>query len=78
MDTQPRHGDSRNHHFETENGQRVHVRDLNCVQSVCERYCRGCRTWVETKGILGQFQFMAVHDEHATSPVQAEPGAVPA
>lgn len=63
MNTEPKHGESRGHHFVTASGAVVHVRDVRCVESVCERYCSACKAWVETRGIVGVFQFMAMHDD---------------
>ena len=61
----PKHRDIRDHHYEDESGQRVHVFGAGAVQTVCETYCAGCKTWVKTEGVVGALKFMADHGEHA-------------
>lgn len=61
---QPRHGESREHHFEDERGNHVHVFAVAAVQSVCETYCAGCNEWLKTEGVVGQLRFMAEHGDH--------------
>ncbi len=65
MPTQePKHGETRDHHYEDDAGKRVHVFGSAAVQSVCERYCAGCKKWVTAEGVVGNLRFMAEHGEH--------------
>jgi len=61
----PKHGSTRDHHYEDEKGQSVHVFGAAAVQSVCETYCAGCQKWVRTPGVVGPLKFMAEHGDHA-------------
>ncbi len=64
MSQDPQHGDSREHHYEDEAGNRVHVFGAGAVHSVCENYCAGCKTWVRVEGVTGALKFMAEHGDH--------------
>lgn len=61
---EPRHGEQRDHHYEDDAGNRVHVFGAASVQSVSERYCAGCKTWVKAEGVVGELRFMAEHGDH--------------
>lgn len=61
----PQHGDTRDHHYGNEKGERTHVFDPATVQSAQERYCAGCAKWIRTEGVVGELRFMADHGDHA-------------
>lgn len=60
----PKHGESRDHHYEDDHGNRVHVLCAFACQSVQERYCVGCDKWVKAEGVVGELRFMAEHGDH--------------
>lgn len=62
--SKPKHGEMRDHHYESADGDRVHVFNPTCVKSVSERWCASCHTWVRAEGVVGELKFMAEHGDH--------------
>jgi hypothetical protein len=60
---EPKHGTVHDHHYENEAGQRVHVFGGGALQSVCHKYCAGCKKWIRVEGVMGNLRFMADHPE---------------
>ena len=63
----PTHGEQRDHHYEDEVGQTAHIFSGSAIQSVCERYCAGCKMWIKSEGVVGNLRFMAEHGDHKES-----------
>lgn len=64
MDSTPKHGAIRDHHYVNATGARVHPLNPSMTQSVRERYCAGCKGWIRVEGVTGEFRYMADHKEH--------------